>query len=542
MKQRLFSGAQVPWLAVVVVAAAIALRVAVIDRQGLWVDEVFSLALATGHSLEHPAAVADPVLGDFTERARPVPSAAFGTYAEHETPAAGVSRVVRAVRLSDTSPPLYYVLLNGWTRWFGTGDVALRTFSLLCAVACFPLLWWLAIQIGGATAAVPALMLFGFAPAAVWYSIEGRMYSLVWLLVIATACLCVRLHATGFKYYTFGALIAVSLAGLLTHYFYLFAWGGMLVWLLWRPGKLDRHWVLLVFGASSLLALPWYATALSDSQNWRVSAGWQNIKPRGYRPIAAPFELLASFFGNRPPDRVALPAMRWVAPAIASLVAVLWVIDRRIFEGRRLLLWLWAVAASIGPLAFDLAHGSYTSAVTRYALGGMPAVFLLAGIVAAGLPGRVRVAALLAITVAWLPGLSRISSDFARGTSPLREVALLVDERSRGGDDLIVVHSIPSGIVGVARYLATPRPMMVRVGQLQRPVEGSELDSLFAEQRIFLVKVRAGGGVAPHEERLRRTATLVAETSIRNATVLEFAPATSLAGPLLSVGHPEDPK
>ena len=128
-----------------------------------------------------------------------MPSAAFGTYAEHETPAAGVSRVVRAVRLSDTSPPLYYVLLNGWTRWFGTGDVALRTFSLLCAVACFPLLWWLAIQIGGATAAVPALMLFGFAPAAVWYSIEGRMYSLVWLLVIATACLCVRLHATGFK-------------------------------------------------------------------------------------------------------------------------------------------------------------------------------------------------------------------------------------------------------------------------------------------------------------------------------------------------------
>ena len=137
-------------------------------------------------------------------------------------------------------------------------------------------------------------------------------------------------------------------------------------------------------------------------------------------------------------------------------------------------------------------------------------------------------AALLAITVAWLPGLSRISSDFARGTSPLREVALLVDERSRGGDDLIVVHSIPSGIVGVARYLGTPRPMTVRVGQLQRPVEaGRARFAVRGAARIFLVKIRAGGGVAPHEERLRRTATLVAETSIRNRRCWNSRPATS---------------
>ena len=31
------------------------LRLAILDRQSLWTDEFFSLAMATGHSLEHPA-------------------------------------------------------------------------------------------------------------------------------------------------------------------------------------------------------------------------------------------------------------------------------------------------------------------------------------------------------------------------------------------------------------------------------------------------------------------------------------------------------
>ena len=33
----------------------------------MWADEIFSLAMATGHSLEHPAVEANPALGDFME-------------------------------------------------------------------------------------------------------------------------------------------------------------------------------------------------------------------------------------------------------------------------------------------------------------------------------------------------------------------------------------------------------------------------------------------------------------------------------------------
>src|SRR5262245_41684207 len=65
------------------------LRVGVINRQGLWADEVFSLAIATGHSLEHPAAQADPLLGDFIEPPLPLPPSAYNRYLQHKQPVAG---------------------------------------------------------------------------------------------------------------------------------------------------------------------------------------------------------------------------------------------------------------------------------------------------------------------------------------------------------------------------------------------------------------------------------------------------------------------
>jgi hypothetical protein len=52
-------------LLVIVVAAVPRLFLAA--RQDLWADELFSLAVATGHSLEHPASAAVPALGDFVE-------------------------------------------------------------------------------------------------------------------------------------------------------------------------------------------------------------------------------------------------------------------------------------------------------------------------------------------------------------------------------------------------------------------------------------------------------------------------------------------
>src|SRR5262249_12346763 len=161
------------WVAgLVLLAVATLLRVGLVNLHGLWADELFSLAMATGHSLEHPAGDADPALGDYVEAPQPLPPAAYSRYLEHESPAAGPGRVLRAVLLSDTNPPLYYLLLYGWTRVLGTGDAALCSFSLLWALACFPVLWSLARQVGGRTAAVPTCFLFALSPLSVFYATE----------------------------------------------------------------------------------------------------------------------------------------------------------------------------------------------------------------------------------------------------------------------------------------------------------------------------------------------------------------------------------
>jgi hypothetical protein len=48
---------------------ATGLRIALAFHPALWVDEIFSLAMATGHSLEHSAQEANPELGDYVEPA-----------------------------------------------------------------------------------------------------------------------------------------------------------------------------------------------------------------------------------------------------------------------------------------------------------------------------------------------------------------------------------------------------------------------------------------------------------------------------------------
>jgi mannosyltransferase len=83
-----------------VILVAITLRLARIDRQPLWLDEHFSLWFAR-QSIEYLWTV-------------------LPTYEVH--------------------PPLYHIVLHGWIDLFGTSAVALRSLSLLGALATAPLI------------------------------------------------------------------------------------------------------------------------------------------------------------------------------------------------------------------------------------------------------------------------------------------------------------------------------------------------------------------------------------------------------------------
>src|SRR6516225_1951181 len=105
------------WLLLLIFLVMAGLQIALATRQPLWVDEIFSVAMATGHSLEHPAATAKPEQGDFVEPNEPVPASLFNRYTQHESPPASPVRVIRGCR-SPIRVRLYIICCSIFGRCF----------------------------------------------------------------------------------------------------------------------------------------------------------------------------------------------------------------------------------------------------------------------------------------------------------------------------------------------------------------------------------------------------------------------------------------
>ena len=518
-------------LAVLVLGAL--LRVGLVDRHGLWADEFFSLAIATGHSLEHPARAADPALGDYVEAAQALPPSAYARYLRHDAPPAGPSRVVRAVLLSDTSPPLYYLLLHGWTRAFGTGDAALRLFSVFWSLACFPVVWSLARKLGGRSAVLPTCILFALSPLWVFYSTEGRMYSLLLFWTLGTMRLTLALWEQGASLGRLLLWVTTGAAGLLTHYFFLLVWGTAGLWLLVHPGRVKRRVLLAGALLTLVLVLPWAVLLPRILSSWRVTDYWLTMRPSGYNPIATALRLPWSFLSVRGDVfwGVAAP-WDWINAAVLAVLAVMtgWTRSRALFSAPRQLLWLWLLSPCLGLVAVDLLRGTYVMAVPRYALAGMPAALLLVGLGLGHLRPTLRAALLAPLVLVYAVGVGHLYGMEARNFQDYRAVGKLLAEQS-GASDVVIVHSIPSGVTGVARYVEESRASGTGVsyaswvGQLGQRRVPDDLEALAAgRERILVVETHAVGEPAPERDWLVENATLVEERQIHGTTIHYFTP------------------
>ena len=514
------------WLFLVIFGLTAILQVVVASRSGLWADEIFSLAMATGHSLEHPAAVADPTQGDFAQPDHVVPAEEFRRYLKHGNPPASPARVVRAVLLSDTNPPLYYLLLYGWTLLFGTSDLMLRLFSIACSLACLPLLVAVARRSGGRGAVLPTCVLFALSPLTIYYSTDGRMHSLLWLCVLATTWASLILHQRGGGIAIYMLWIAGSAAGFLTHYFFLFPWLAIVAYLLIRPGKLSRLHLGACFVVTAMLILPWYLELPESLAAWRITKDWLKWRPVGFDRLAASGEMVVQFFSGRTPlwwDRSRSNNTALVLFGIAA-IAMLWRLRIHIFGKRRLLLWLIFGAACAGPLAFDLVEHTYTVAFLRYAIAALPFAYLLAAVGLACLGRRIRIIMLILIVMAWAPTLLSIYLSQSRGWVPIREVSRTASLNS-GSSDLILVHSIPSGVLGIARYASGHAALASWIGQLGTRRVPESIHKLAAGRiRIVFVKVHWVREPAPEEDWLRANAVVSHETRLGSARIIDFRP------------------
>ncbi|PZR72367.1 MAG: hypothetical protein DLM52_13080 [Chthoniobacterales bacterium] len=518
------------WLLLILLFIAGLLQFSLARRQSLWADEFFSLAMATGHSLEHRASDARAELGDFVEPQSAVPAEQLRRYLQHETPPASPARVVRAVLLSDTSPPLYYLLLWGWTVIFGTSDLTLRLFSVSCSIASLPLVAAVAQRIAGKWAAIVSCVLFAFSPLVIYYSTEGRMYSLLIFLALATAWISLVLQERGAHIGLCLLWIALSAAGFLTHYFFVFPWLANFAFLLLQPGKFQRRWLLLCSFATGLLILPWVWVAAGWWSSWRVTQGWLNWKPDGFNRARALLGQFTQFFYSEGHGLWWTP--RWSRLSVLALFALAaawaaWRQRERLFAGKNRLLWLWIVAGCAGPTAIDLLQHTYTAAVPRYALGAVPAACMLAGVAIASLGPRLALALVCLIVVAWAPALRNIYHQSSRSAEPVREIAQTISALTNPSE-LILVHSIPSGVLGIARYVQTAAPISSWVGQLGNRHVPESIEKLGRDRsRILLVKLHEVGAAAPEEDWLRVNARISGEQRFGAARLIDFRPLNS---------------
>jgi len=527
--RELMSKRQEFWVLLAVFAIAAALRIGLSGGIALWGDEIFSLATATGHSLEQPAAAARPELGDFVEPDHPLPARDFSRYVKHDSPLESPARVVRAVLLSDTNPPLYYLLLYGWTIAFGTSDLALRLFSAACALACFPFLIGIARRTGGRTAVLAACVFFAVSPLAIYYSLEGRMYSLLWLCVLATAWLSLVMQERRGSAGLFIVWILISAAGFLTHYFFVFPWLAIVAYLALRPGKLNRFHLALCLLATAVLVSPWYIHIPETFAQWRITKGWLNWRPPDFSELGSLSRILSMFFTGHDKRLWLGQRLTNLPPLILfSVIAVMmvWKMRVRILSKGRLLLFLLFVAVCAGPFAFDLAQGTYSVAWPRYAIAALPAAYLLAAVGLTCFRCRTAMVILTLIVVAWVPNLLALKRT-RFWWAPTREIAKTLC-RNNSPSDLILVQSIPSGVISVARYASGGAEIGSWIEQLGNRRMPESLETLAkGRTRIMFVKVHEVGAEAPEADWLRANAVVFQETPLGLVKIIDFRPSRS---------------
>jgi mannosyltransferase len=163
----------------------------------------------------------------------------------------GLGDMLRTIPESESTPPLYYLLVWGWAQVFGTGEIGLRSLSALLGTATVVVAWQAARVLVSLRAALFVAALVAVHPLFVWFSQEARSYALLLPLTGLTLWLFARaLRRTSAKALTWWGLVSALAVG--THYFALFLIIPEAVWLIAvaRP----RRWAFWAAGLPAAAA------------------------------------------------------------------------------------------------------------------------------------------------------------------------------------------------------------------------------------------------------------------------------------------------
>ena len=139
--------------------------------------------------------------------------------------------MLHQVRVSESNPPLYYVLAWGWAKAFGSGEVALRSLSALIGLGVVPVGYLIGRQLATRRAGLFLAAFLAVNPMLIWYSQEARSYSLLVLCCALSLLFFLRSRAAG-QGRDLALWALFSALALCSHYFAVFPVAIEAAWLL----------------------------------------------------------------------------------------------------------------------------------------------------------------------------------------------------------------------------------------------------------------------------------------------------------------------
>ncbi len=180
-----------------------------------------------------------------------IPSYWLDEYVSVSETQGSLSTVLDSVNGAEGGPPLYLLLLWGWRKAFGDGEIVIRSMSALLGTATIPVAFAAARELASRRAGLYAAALAATSPLLIWYSQDVRTYALLVFLAALSFMFFAYALQREEPRWLWGWAIFSALA-FTTHYFAAVLIAPEAVWLLLRGPRLKTLLACAGIGAAGL--------------------------------------------------------------------------------------------------------------------------------------------------------------------------------------------------------------------------------------------------------------------------------------------------
>jgi uncharacterized membrane protein len=162
------------------------------------------------------------------------------------------------------NPPLYWMLIKAWSLAFGSGETALRAFSVFAGVACTALIYLIAKELFGGRVAVVASITYALSPFSLELSTEARCYAWLQLVAVASFYCFFRFWKRDQSFWLIGVLLCTVLLTFTHYYGFFIPLAQMIILLTFRQYRKLLAWLGAMAAAAFIFALGWLPVFLAQ--------------------------------------------------------------------------------------------------------------------------------------------------------------------------------------------------------------------------------------------------------------------------------------